>query len=325
MKNIREDIKNKNFKRVYLLYGEEIYLIKLYRDKLKAAVLDGGDDMNYSHFEDAITDISGIIESSDTMPFFADRRIIIVENSGLFKSSNELADYIPSIPETTVIVFAEHEIDKRNRLYKAVKENGYVCEFERLKLPELKQFAASQLNRYGMKITDSDCEYFINNVGSDMLLIVNELEKLAAYLGERKVVERKDIDAVCTVQITNRIFDMIDAIARKNRKLAFSLYFDLISLREKPLTILYLIIKHYNRLLLVYDMLQAHSSDSEIASKAGMPPWAVRNYRAQLQSFNRTKLIECLREGTELEEQIKTGQIDEQLGLELLIAKFTMN
>jgi hypothetical protein len=122
MKNIKEHIKQNQFKPVYLLYGQEAYLKNLYKNKLKNAILGNSDEMNFSYFEGKSIDLAKVIEIADTVPFFHDKRLIIIENSVLFKSQNDLADYIKSIPETTHIIFVENEIDKRNRLYKAVKD-----------------------------------------------------------------------------------------------------------------------------------------------------------------------------------------------------------
>ena len=122
MKTIKEHIKLNTYKPVYLLYGTETYLKNLYKNKLKEGILLGSDEMNYSHFEGKGIELKEVIEIAETLPFFSDRRLIMIEDSGLFKSQNELADYIREIPEGTHIVFVETEVDKRNRLFKAVKD-----------------------------------------------------------------------------------------------------------------------------------------------------------------------------------------------------------
>ena len=85
MKSLQEDIKNQNFKKVYLLCGEEDYLKKQYKEKLKAALVPEGDTMNFSVFEGKKTEPRAVIELGETMPFFADRRVIFLEDTGFFK------------------------------------------------------------------------------------------------------------------------------------------------------------------------------------------------------------------------------------------------
>ena len=122
MKSLNEDIKTGNFKGAYLLFGEEAYLKKQYKERLREAILPEGDQMNYAYYEGGGINPAELIYLAETMPFFAERRLIVVENSGFFKSAvPELADYIKTMPETACFLFVESEADKRGRMYKAVK------------------------------------------------------------------------------------------------------------------------------------------------------------------------------------------------------------
>ena len=94
MKTINQDIKEENFRPVYLLYGEEDFLRRAYKNRLKEAIV-GDDTMNYSYYEGKEIDVNAVISTAETMPFFAPRRLIILENSGLFKKDAEaLASYL---------------------------------------------------------------------------------------------------------------------------------------------------------------------------------------------------------------------------------------
>ena len=98
MKSLNEDIKQGQFKNIYLLYGEEDYLKKQYRDRLVKAMLPEGDTVNYAHYEGKGLPVGEIIDLAETMPFFAERRLIVIEDSGLFKSSAaEFAEYIKNL------------------------------------------------------------------------------------------------------------------------------------------------------------------------------------------------------------------------------------
>ena len=102
MRRINEDIKNKNFNHIYLLYGSEDYLRTQYRDKLRKALVEDDSSMNYNYFEGKAIEAAKLIDISETMPFLSEYRVILVENSGFFKTSQEqLADYMKTIPETT--------------------------------------------------------------------------------------------------------------------------------------------------------------------------------------------------------------------------------
>ena len=130
MQTLNQDIKDRTFKPVYLLFGEEAFLKKSYKSRLREALTDG-DTMNYNYFEGKGMNVNEIIGLADTMPFFAEKRLILMEDSGFFKGgagADELTEYMGGIPESTCLVFVESEVDKRSRLYKAVKKYGYAAE-----------------------------------------------------------------------------------------------------------------------------------------------------------------------------------------------------
>ena len=121
MKVLNQDMKTGQFKPVYLLYGEEAFLKKSYKKRLKEAIV-GDDTMNFHQFEGKGLDLKEIISLADTMPFFGERRLILLEDSGLFKGGGGelLVEYLPGMPDTSVMVFVESEVDKRSRMYKKV-------------------------------------------------------------------------------------------------------------------------------------------------------------------------------------------------------------
>ena len=130
MKNLQEDIQNQDFKKVYLLYGEEKYLLQQYKSRLEKALVPEGDTMNFSAFQGKKTEPREVIDLAETMPFFADRRVIFLEDTGFFKNQcQELPEYLAQLPEYLCMVFVEDQVDKRSRMYKAVKKYGRIVEF----------------------------------------------------------------------------------------------------------------------------------------------------------------------------------------------------
>lgn len=321
MQIIKEHIKQNQFKQCYLLYGTEEYLKKLYKNKLKTGIIGDEDTMNYTYFEGKSIEIPKIIEVAETLPFFSERRLILIENSGLFKSSNDLADYIRTMPDYCYMIFVESEVDKRNRLYKAVKEVGYISEMNGMDEKDLQLWVAQLLKRSGKKITRDTLMYFLNKSGTDMEGMVQEVEKLICYAMDKEVITVEDIDAVCVTQVSNQIFLMIDAIASRKQRQALDLYYDLLTLREKPMSILFLITRHFNILLQIKEL--KGQNRNEVAKKVGVPPFAVQKYMSQADNFTKQGLIENLKDCAEMEAQVKTGFMTDQMTVELLIVKFS--
>ena len=325
MKVISADIKKKQFKPVYLLSGEETYLTRQFYHRLADAIA-GEDTMNVSRFQTKNPDLKEIISLADTMPFFAERRLILIENSGFFKKdTSELADYLPDMPDTTHILFLEDEIDKRNRLFKKVKELGYFAEIKRQSEEDLEQWIISILNRDQIRLTRSTMSFFLETVGTDMNVIANELEKLVSYLGDRKVLEISDIQTICTRQISNHIFDMIDAISAHNRQRAFQLYYDLLALKEPPMRILYLITRQYLQLYQIREMQKRGLSGSDLAKSAGLNPYVARKVAQKASRFRDEDLKYCIEQCAQMDESIKTGKISDSIAVELLITDFSLN
>ena len=226
MKTIDEDIKSGQFKKIYLLYGDEAYLKKQYKDKLKKALVQPDDTMNFTAYEGKDTNPKEVIDLSETLPFFADRRVILIENSGFFKSSQEeLADFIKNMPDYLIFVFVESEVDKRNKVYKAVSTAGYICEMKQQSTSVLVQWIVTLLKNEGKTIDRPAVDLLLSKTGAGMDLIYAEVEKLVSYCIDRPQITAEDVEAVCTTQTTSRIFDMITAIATKKQKQALDLYY----------------------------------------------------------------------------------------------------
>lgn len=324
MKSIQEDIKTGNFKQAYLLYGEEAYLKQQYKHNLLKALNPDGDTMNFGHYEGKGIDIKALIDLCETMPFFADRRVILLEDTGFFKNKcDELADYMKELPEYVCMIFAETEVDKRSRMYKAVKNSGRIAEFTKQDEKTLMRWAAGILGKEGKKITQRDMELLLTKTGTDMGNLRMELEKLITYTGDRDVVTAEDIEEVCTTQTTNKIFDMVRAVTEKNQKRALDLYYDLLTLKEPPMRILFLLAKQFRQLLLTKKLSQEGASQNDIASRLGVPSFVVRNIAACARSYSVEELETAVADFVDAEEAVKTGRLGDVLSVELLIVKYS--
>lgn len=324
MKSIQEDIKTGNFKQVYLLFGEEAYLRQQYKQNLVKALNPDDDTMNFSHYEGKGIEIKEIIDLCETMPFFADRRVILIENSGFFKNKcEELAEYLKALPDYVVLIFAETEVDKRAKTYKAVKSKGRAVEFVKQDEKTLMRWAAGILSREGRRITQRDMELLLTKTGTDMGNLRMELEKLITYTEGRNVVTAEDIEAICTTQTTNKIFDMVRAVTEKNQKRALELYYDLLTLREPPMRILFLLAKQFRQLLLTKQLAGEGASQTEIASRLGVPSFVVRSIASCARSYSVEELQQAVKDFVDAEEAVKTGRLGDVLSVELLIIKYS--
>lgn len=324
MKRIQEDIKNGDFSKIYLLYGEEAYLKQQYKHKLLRALNPEDDTMNFHHFEGKGIDTRQLIDLCETMPFFAEHRVILIEDSGFFKNKTEdFADYLKTLPDYVRMVFVESEVDKRNRMFKAVKDGGHIAEFVKQDEKTLMRWAAQVLGKEGKRITQRDMEYFLTKTGTDMGNIRMELEKLLSYTMGRDVVTSRDIDEVCTTQTTNKIFEMVRAVTERNQKRALDLYYDLLTLKEPPMRILFLLAKQFQQMLSIKQYQEEGLSQQEMAAKLGAQSFVVRNLSGCARSYTISKLQQAVEDFVASEEAVKTGRLDDTLSVELLIVKYS--
>lgn len=324
MQGLLQDIKNRDFRHVYLLCGEEAYLRKQYRDRLRQALAEEGDTMNTHYFEGKDSPMGEIIDLAETLPFFADRRVIVVENSGwLSKGGDGLADYLPRLPQTSFLILVETQVDKRTRLYKEIKKSGRVTEFGIQDEETLKKWILGMLKKEDKQITASTLQYLVNKVGTEMDQIKNEVEKLMCYTTGQREITREAVDEICTIRIQNQIFEMIEAVGKKEQKKALQLYYDLLALKEPPMRILALVGRQFNFLLQIKELKMKGYSSKAIAEKCGLHGFVVGKYEHQAARFKMEELRNAFAACVEADEQVKTGQMPDRMSVELLIVKYS--
>ncbi len=324
MKELNEEIRTGSFRHVYLLYGEESYLKLHTRDALLAALLPEDNGMNLNSFDGDHMTEGAVIDQAETLPFLSERRVIRLDRTGLFKAPAELLpEYLQSIPDYLYLVFTEDEVDKRSRMFKAVSKAGRCVEFTTQSEAVLSSWVVKLLGREGLKIRRANLEFLLERAGTDMNRLLRETDKLIHYCAGKEEVTREDIGFVVSDLPEDRVFDMITALTQHRRKEALDLYADLLSLKEPPLKILHLIYLQYNRLLMVKELTAEGLGSSQIAQKAGMPPFAVRKAAGLIRSYTAGQLRDALRFIAEADEGIKTGRLTDRLAVELVLVSLS--
>lgn len=319
MEKLRQDIKSNQFERVYLLYGEERYLVQMYKLQLKKAII-GDDTMNFNQYTGKAVPVQEVEDTVMTLPFFAERRLVLMEDTGLFKSSDERwSNLVKNIPDGCHILFVEQEVDKRSRMYKAVKDCGYCAEMLHPSLQQRTQWVLKGFGRYGLKITQSALDAFLEKTGEDMENIRNEMDKVASFCMGREGITKDDVDYVCTQQIENRIFDMTQAVAEGKPQYALELYYDLLALKEPGMRILFLIARQMNQLLCVKEMEAGHQNKDQIAAALKLRPFVVTKLLGQARQFTISQLTGCVERCVSLEEAVKKGNMNERIAVEMVL------
>ena len=324
MKQLAEDIRKKQFKNIYLLYGSESYLRKRCVDTLVAAFLPEKDPVNCTYFYGRKIDLGEVISLADTMPFMTADRVIVLENTELFsKPCEELALYIPNIPDCCRIIFSEEKIDSRLKQTKAVRSSGCIAEFNSLSEAELRDFIIKRLAKEHRPITQAALDLFIKRCGDDLWSVSCELEKVISYTFGKDGIRPADVEAVCPAPAQDHVFNMIDAVIACDTHKALSYYSDLLKLRSEPLGIMGLIRDQFRLMLHVKELDSENMSIKDMASVLKMRDVRIKMALPAARRSSKIILSDGIALCAETDERIKSGLVDPRIGVETLIVELS--
>jgi len=319
-KEFNDSIKHGDYKRVYLLYGEERYLVNHYAETLAATL---GEPDNF----DSSASAASIIMAAENLPFLTDMRLVRVRDSRLFSSgrkaeSEAMAAYLPQIPDTTVLIFTESDVDRRGRLYKKTVELGGAVDCETPSPQALATWLSRIFKDKGKTIDPAAANLLIRYAAHNMTTMTQEAGKLAAYTGQRPMVTTQDIEAICSPTLQTRVFDMIAAMANGRTTSALDMYHNMLLMKEQPLMIMSMIIRQFRILLMVKAASDKHMPKSQMAKSLGLRGFILDEALSQSRRFNIEKLFKALCDCQDIDIKVKTGLINAEIGVELLILQY---
>ena len=308
---------------VYLLYGTVDYLINKTIDKI---INDNKiDTFNVNKYDLTNTLLSQIINDASSMSLFGDKKLIIVNNAYIFTSSTKkyleqdlksLENYLNNININTILIFVVNDakLDERKKITKLIDKNGEIVECNNIdNITMIKDL----LSDYQM--SDSDIKYLLERVGDNSTLLNTEIEKIKIYKDTDKNITKEDIDLLTSKSLEVNNFKLIDAIINGDKLTALNLYQERIKLNEEPIAI---IVTLANQIRIMYQVKQLYLdgyTENNIASILKIHPYRVKLANQNAKKYDADTLLTYLKKLADLDIDIKTGQIDKTLGLELLI------
>lgn len=327
MKELRNDFKINSFKSVYLLYGDESYLIRHYSKEFTDKLLDEA-MMNCDTFEGKDVDIASVIGAAETLPFLSRRRLVFVKDSNLMvpgrkDDSDVMAKYVPKIPDTTVMVFSEANVDKRNRLYKQVASLGRAVDFKTPAESDLIKWVTNIFKKKNMDIEPQTVKFLLATVPKGMDSVYAEADKLGDYTGERRLVTVNDIKEICSKSLEARIFDLVGALCMRQTQKALLQYHNMLVMKEQPLMMLAMMARQFRLILNCKAYAEKAVPPNKIATEMGIRDFMVKECLRQGGHYSKEDLIRALMDCQDTDIRIKTGLIEGELGVELLIIKYS--
>lgn len=339
--DLEKELKTEKLNNLYLLYGEEEYLLQCCVKKIKKIFGELVNGINYIQIDEK--NVSNLISDIETPAFGYSKKLIIIKDSGLFKKETKkkkneekalgktvkaltlqekIASYIKEnvdiINETVVLLFIEKEV-AANELQKTIQNLGQVCNFEKLKPMQIGKRIKTICNSYKVNIDERTMGYFIDTCGTSMINLINEIRKLIEYVGANGTIHIEDIDKLSIKELDSIIFDLTDNLGQKNIKEALRILKELIYNKEPIQKIL---ITLYNHLKRIYMTILADEYRVNVAETLNLKPnqmFLISKYRRQAAYFKKEELRKILQEFIDLDYKSKQGLIDIDVGLEAIL------
>ena len=336
IEELEKQINEQELKGIYLLYGEEMFLLQQQLNKIKKKFGEVVKGINYIAIDE--NNIQELIADIETPAFGYPNKLIIARNTGIFKREvkgrsggaskelkNKINEYLKSnidmINESVILVFVENEVEK-NSIYNTIEKIGIVCNFEEQKPFQIIKRLKSICNSYKVNVDESTLQYLIESCGTNMQDLIKEIRKLIEYAGENGKIQKQDIDKLCIKKIESIIFDLTDNLGQKKVKEALEVLYNLIASKEPIQKILITLYNHFKKL---YFVKIAIANNKDVAQSLQLKPnqmFLVNKYKLQAKGFKTSELRKIIQELEDLDYHYKIGLIDLNVGLESILCVY---
>lgn len=325
---LKEQIKNNSLKNMYVFFGEEEYLKEHYIKKIQELIPDNGfaeynnivitGDADYNEYDSVL----------ESMPFMADRRVVVIRDSNIFTASRAggimppndeqkkfWTDKFKKLSDDTVLIFCEKNVDKRSALFKAAQKAGFMVECNYMADIDLRAWVVKRALKAGKKIDNSVADYLISVIDKGMNNLENEIDKLISYSGD--VIYKSDIDKITSKALEVQAFDITDGLISGDVKKALSAVYNLRTQKQSAFAVLYLMYSNVEKMLKL--KLVGATNQSQAGEVLKTTGWLARKYLDGAREFSLDSLYYMVMRVPEVDYEIKSGLIEEWQAVEQYI------
>lgn len=317
----------------YIFHGEDTHSQK---ETLAGLIDKLGDpamlDLNTTRFT-GVTPLAALRQACDALPFLAPARIVIVTDLFTAKPGKEylaeLLAYLPQLPDRTRLVFLESRaLRDNNKFLQLANEtkNGYQKLFDPLRVGEVERWIEGRAEEKNGHISRQAAHLLAVNVGNDLDILDNELEKLVAYKSadEAATIESTDVEKLSPYVAEASIFDLVDALGNRNGKRASLLLQQKLHEGTEPFYLFSMFIRQFRLLIQVKELAEAGYRPQGISREIKQHSFVVGKLYQQARGFNMKELEQIYGHMLEIDIAVKTGQADMLTSLDLLVANLTI-
>ena len=323
-----DEIKNGTLSGIYLFQGPEEFIKRSAIEKIRELLLPAGlEILNETVLEGALA--ADIIESAETLPVMCDRRLVLVKEWSMLtgaKTKDEAGEaekfekWLPGAPESCVIVFLlRGEADKRKKVYKALEKHAKIIDFAYLTDGEIAKWIASRLKPKKKVMKTDAVNALIFLAGRDLTRLSGEVDKLAAFVGDKGEIMKEDVTAAVTPSAESNVFYMIDALVAGDAKRAYEILNAMLDAGEGPIGILAMITRQL-RLMTHVKLLRDNGLPlAEIERRCALQHFVAQRVYGQCAKLSAKKLEEGYRAGVESDFEAKSGKIRDRAALDRMM------
>ena len=324
---------------VYIFHGDDEFAITQAVNEIISKIGDPSTaEMDTTHLDGASLNLDELVRATRAMPFLAERRLTVLNDPLKAMKSPKIRErfkeILAGVPESNALIIAIYKplLDYRARrrgkkhwLEKwAEQQTGraFVREFSLPKGAQMPRWIQQQAKQRGGAFSLQGAELLGAYIGDNPRLAMQEIEKLLAYVNYQRPVEADDVETVVSYAGETDIFGMVDALGRGDGRTALRLLHHLLE-QDEPLRLFGMIIRQFRLLLLTRELLDAGYREAEIASALKTSGFVVRKLTGQVRNFSLPQLEAIYHKLLDVDNNIKTGQIDGDVALDTLVAALT--
>ena len=321
---------------VYVLHGEDEFAMAQFLADLKAKLGDAPVvDMNYIELDGRIISWNDLASTASAMPFLAKRRMVALRHPLAFvkrvANKDKFRQYLESLPATTALILVEdHALtDDRERKKgtlnwlekwaREASERVYIRNFGQPTGAAMARWIQARAKEHGGSFNHQAAGLLATLVGDDSRFADQEIQKLLLYANYQRPVEADDVEHLTAHVLEGDIFALVDALGHRNAQAASAMLHRLLE-EDDPLRIFGMVIRQFRLLLLAREVIEQGGNEGHVASQLKIHPYVAKKVTAQARGFTLLGLEEIYHTLLEVDEAIKTGQMEASLSLDVFIA-----
>lgn len=330
--SVWKDFKNGRFEPNYLIVGEESFFIDETIRILKSSFTE--EQVELITFDLDEQPLDYVIDEADTIPFFSEKKIIIAKNASFLKATEKGKEKIehdfkrfeawlnhPSDTTVTIFVAPYEKVDERKKVTKQLKEKSVVLQAETPQNKDLVAWIRSEASHFNKKISDAAVDKLIEMVGSNMLTIRQEIEKMSLYLGDEPEIQVQTVVNLVAKSLEHDAFQMLAAYLEKRPKDALEIYHELLRQKEEPIKLVGLLASNIRTMSNVFYLMQKGYHPQQIAKQLKIHPYRVKLITEQQVKPSQERLMHALYKLADIDMQLKSMSGNRERYLEMFLLK----